>query len=81
MRTTVAADALGTGVRYGLGLMSRPLSCGGVAWGHGGAIPGYETFGGATEDGRTVSLSVTAFPGKGGASEHGDQAVDAVLCR
>ncbi|MFD7640525.1 serine hydrolase domain-containing protein [Kitasatospora sp. NPDC059795] len=81
MRATVPADALGAGVGYGLGLISRPLSCGGVAWGHGGAIPGYETSGGTTDDGRSVSISVTAFPGKDDTVQHEEQAVDAALCR
>ncbi|GAB3988899.1 hypothetical protein GCM10029978_112500 [Actinoallomurus acanthiterrae] len=31
MRTTVAAPELGPGARYGLGLSSTPLSCGGLA--------------------------------------------------
>ncbi|MGW4378293.1 serine hydrolase domain-containing protein [Kitasatospora sp. NPDC004531] len=81
MRTTVPADALGAGTRYGLGLISRPLSCGGLSWGHGGAIPGYETFGGTTDDGRTVSIAVTGFPNSVETTEHADRAVDAVLCR
>ncbi|MFD5462758.1 serine hydrolase domain-containing protein [Kitasatospora sp. NPDC127059] len=80
MRTTVPADELGPGTRYGLGLVSRPLSCGGLYWGHGGAIPGYETAGGATEDGRAVSIAVTLFP-NGAAEQHMDAAADAALCR
>ncbi|MDG3015148.1 hypothetical protein [Speluncibacter jeojiensis] len=52
MRTTVPMG--GTGAGYGLGLISRPLSCGGVYWGHGGDLPGYETRGGATDYGRAV---------------------------
>ncbi|MFJ8436955.1 serine hydrolase domain-containing protein [Kitasatospora sp. NPDC094019] len=80
MRTTVPAEAVGPGVRYGLGLVSRPLSCGGVAWGHGGTIPGYETAGGATEDGRAVNFAVTTIP-DGDTTKHVDQAVDAALCR
>ncbi|MER6394987.1 serine hydrolase domain-containing protein [Kitasatospora sp. NPDC001603] len=80
MRTTVAADAVAPGARYGLGLVSRPLSCGGVAWGHGGTIPGYDTAGGATDDGRAVSLAVTMIPG-GETGQHVEAAVDAALCR
>ncbi|WP_436969582.1 serine hydrolase domain-containing protein [Kitasatospora cineracea] len=80
MRTTVPADALGPGVRYGLGLIGRPLTCGGTAWGHGGAIPGYETFGGTTDDGRTASIAVTLFPGDENIGKHADQAVDEALC-
>ncbi|MBV6700372.1 serine hydrolase [Kitasatospora aureofaciens] len=80
MRTTVPADALGPGIRYGLGLESRPLSCGGVYWGHGGTIPGYRTRGGATEDGRAVDIAVTTVPA-GAAAQHLEAAVDAALCR
>lgn len=80
MRSTVPADPLGPGARYGLGLVSRPLSCGGVYWGHGGAIPGYETAGGATDDGRAVDLTVTTLPGSA-AAQHQAAAVDAALCR
>ncbi|MFF0726170.1 serine hydrolase domain-containing protein [Streptomyces sp. NPDC004134] len=48
------------GGRYGLGLVERPLSCGGSYWGHGGGEAGYITVNGATGDGRravTVSMS------------------------
>ncbi|MFD5560340.1 serine hydrolase domain-containing protein [Kitasatospora griseola] len=81
MRTTVPAEELGAGVRYGLGLVSRPLSCGGLSWGHGGAIPGYENAGGTTDDGRSVNITVTAFPGNDDTVAHLDQAVDEALCR
>ncbi|WP_202523436.1 MULTISPECIES: serine hydrolase domain-containing protein [Kitasatospora] len=80
MRSTVPAELLGPGVRYGLGLISRPLSCGGVAWGHGGALPGYETFGGTTDDGRAASIAVTGFPAGEEVGKHADQAVDEALC-
>ncbi|MFD7030079.1 serine hydrolase domain-containing protein [Streptomyces sp. NPDC059917] len=80
MRTTVAADEIGPGVRYGLGLVSRPLSCGGLAWGHGGTIPGYDTAGGATDDGRAVNFTVTTIP-DAATAKHVDEAVDAALCR
>ncbi|MFJ7243082.1 serine hydrolase domain-containing protein [Kitasatospora sp. NPDC098652] len=79
MRTTVPAEAFGPGVRYGLGLASRPLSCGGVAWGHGGTIPGYYTAGGATDDGRAVNFAVTLIPDDDTA-KHVGQAVDDALC-
>ncbi|MFB7473793.1 serine hydrolase domain-containing protein [Kitasatospora sp. NPDC056184] len=48
------------GARDGLGLFSRPLSCGGRYWGHEGGDAGWITASGATADGRrsvTVSLS------------------------
>jgi D-alanyl-D-alanine carboxypeptidase len=85
MRRTVDAPIL-PGWRYGLGLFSVPLSCGGVFWGHGGDIDGYETRGGATDDGRSVGLAVTALPGTfGNDAEQGVKAVmaatDTAFCR
>ena len=41
---------------------SFPLSCGGVAWGHGGDIPGYETRTKVTPDGRAATVAVTSLP-------------------
>ncbi|MFF8593043.1 serine hydrolase domain-containing protein [Streptomyces sp. NPDC015220] len=80
MRTTVPADEVGAGVRYGLGLLSRPLSCGGLAWGHGGTIPGYQTFGGTTDDGRAVNIAVTTMADDD-TGKHVEQAVNEALCR
>ncbi|MFB7180023.1 serine hydrolase domain-containing protein [Streptomyces sp. NPDC056257] len=79
MRTTVPIGNTGAG--YGLGLMSRPLSCGGVYWGHGGDIPGYESRGGVTDDGRAVSIAVTAIPADGAGTKHLESVVDTALCR
>jgi D-alanyl-D-alanine carboxypeptidase len=83
MQDTVEADPA-TGWRYGLGLASTPLSCGGVAWGHGGSIPGFETGGGVAPDGRSVTVAVTALPAAvadpEGAVARINAAVDAVLC-
>ncbi|GAB3745385.1 serine hydrolase domain-containing protein [Amycolatopsis oliviviridis] len=78
MRKTVDVSVF-PGAKYGLGLMSNPLSCGGVYWGHGGDIHGFETRGGATEDGRTVGLAVTAMPGTFGDAEKGSKAVMATV--
>ncbi|MGW1432845.1 serine hydrolase domain-containing protein [Streptomyces sp. NPDC002431] len=80
MRTTVPAEDRGPGVRYGLGLTSTPLSCGGVYWGHGGTALGYRTRGGVTEDGRAANVAVTTTP-TGAASRHVEAAVDTALCR
>ncbi|MGW7578061.1 serine hydrolase domain-containing protein [Streptomyces sp. NPDC054765] len=62
MRTTVKVNTpvWPAGTRYGLGVTSTPLSCGGLIWGHGGDIPGYHTLAGVTDDGRAVTLAVTA---------------------
>ncbi|WIX89966.1 serine hydrolase domain-containing protein [Amycolatopsis sp. DG1A-15b] len=84
MRKTVEAPVL-PGWRYGLGLFSVPLSCGGVYWGHGGDIHGFETRGGATDDGRSVGLAVTALPGTFGDPDQAARAVvaavDTAFCR
>ncbi|MFJ9697033.1 serine hydrolase domain-containing protein [Kitasatospora sp. NPDC101183] len=78
MRTTVPIGTSGAG--YGLGLISRLLSCGGVYWGHGGDIPGYETRGGATEDGRAVNVAVTTVPPDAAGTARVEAAVDAAFC-
>ncbi|MFF2194715.1 serine hydrolase domain-containing protein [Streptomyces sp. NPDC058157] len=79
MRTTVPVGDSGAG--YGLGLMSRPLSCGGVYWGHGGDITGFETRGGVGPDGRAVSIAVTTDPADYAVTERLEGLVDQVLCR
>ena len=64
MRQTVPVsekfEPLMPGARDGLGLFSRPLSCGGTYWGHEGGDSGWISAAGVTADGRgsvTVSLS------------------------
>ncbi|GAA5084498.1 D-alanyl-D-alanine carboxypeptidase [Thermocatellispora tengchongensis] len=56
MRRTVPVSAgyrkLLPGMRYGLGLMWFPLTCGGGYWTHWGDALGYSTRGGVTPDGR-----------------------------
>ncbi|MGW7440437.1 serine hydrolase domain-containing protein [Streptomyces sp. NPDC054849] len=79
MRTTVPIGDTGAG--YGLGIISRPLSCGGVHWGHGGDILGYETRGGVTDDGRAAHVTVTAIPADGAATRRLEKVVDTALCR
>nr|WP_184924337.1 serine hydrolase domain-containing protein [Kitasatospora gansuensis] len=79
MRTVVPIGDSGAG--YGLGIISRPLSCGGVYWGHGGDIAGFETRGGVTDDGRAVNVAVTAVPTDGTATDHLEKVVDTALCR
>lgn len=81
MRTTVPAPYFGPGARYGLGLVSKPLSCGGVYWGHGGSMTGYETRGGATADGRAANVAVTTQPPDKATMTHVDGVVDTALCR
>ncbi|HEX5300278.1 MAG TPA: serine hydrolase domain-containing protein [Streptosporangiaceae bacterium] len=49
------------GSRYGLGIFSIPLTCGGVYWSHEGDVPGYNTIGAVSSDGRTtVVLSLNS---------------------
>ncbi|MFF4641893.1 serine hydrolase domain-containing protein [Streptomyces sp. NPDC001389] len=79
MQTTVPIGDSGAG--YGLGLMRRPLSCGGVYWGHGGDITGFETRGGVGPDGRAVSVAVTTDPADYAVTERLEGLVDRVLCR
>ncbi|MFJ2739914.1 serine hydrolase domain-containing protein [Streptomyces sp. NPDC087440] len=65
MRTTVAVPAEAgypKGTRFGLGVASRPLSCGGLMWGHEGAYLGFATAPAATDDGRAATVAVTAYP-------------------
>lgn len=82
MRTTVpAGPPFASGARYGLGLVSTPLSCGGVYWGHGGSTTGYETRGGVTADGRAANVAVTIQPTAKATMQRVDRLVDAALCR
>ncbi len=81
MRTTVRAPYFGDGARYGLGIVSRPLSCGGRSWGHGGSFPGYETRGGVTEDGRAANVAVTMQPTAEATGKRLESVVDTALCR
>ena len=82
MRTTVPApdfDLSGTAT-YGLGLGTFTLSCGGVAWTHGGDAPGYVTRNGVTEDGRAATIVVTGNATTLAAAEDTEAALDTALC-
>lgn len=82
MRTTVPAGyPFASGARYGLGLVSTPLSCGGVYWGHGGSTTGYETRGGVTGDGRAANVAVTIQPTDEAVMKRVESVVDTALCR
>ncbi|MET9243924.1 serine hydrolase domain-containing protein [Nonomuraea sp. NPDC003709] len=80
MKHTMKAPGFPAGWEYGLGLMKMPLSCGGVTWGHGGDIDGYETRNGVTEDGRAATVAVTALPPDEEAHQHVIEAMDTALC-
>ncbi|MGW0841273.1 serine hydrolase domain-containing protein [Streptomyces sp. NPDC002787] len=65
MRRTVEADGdrLWPGARYGLGLISTPLSCGGTWWGHGGTVPGgHRALVAVGPDGRSVAVALNKVP-------------------
>lgn len=82
MKTLVDApdfDTTGT-ARYGLGLATFDLSCGGVAWNHGGNAPGYITRNAITDDGRVATVVVTGPAMSLPAAEHVEKAVDTALC-
>ncbi|MFF3243306.1 serine hydrolase domain-containing protein [Streptomyces sp. NPDC002870] len=82
MKTTVEApdlDTVGDG-RYGLGLATFKLSCGGFAWTHGGNAPGYTTRNAVTADGRAATVVVTALPTTLPAAQHVEAALDTALC-
>ncbi|MFD7862388.1 serine hydrolase domain-containing protein [Streptomyces sp. NPDC057682] len=79
MTTTVPAPALG--VRYGLGIGSIPLSCGGAYFGHPGELLGYRTWIGITPDGsRTAVVYATSEGGKDTQAAM-STLVDRELCR
>lgn len=80
MRDTVDAPGPLPNSRYGLGLQSTPLSCGGLSWGHGGNIFGYSTVNAATDDGRAVTVAATRLPTDVAEVEHLLTALDAALC-
>ncbi|MEU3274343.1 serine hydrolase domain-containing protein [Saccharomonospora sp. NPDC006951] len=76
MRETVPAG----NYDYGLGIGEIPLPCGGVAWGHSGNMPGYDTFSAATEDGRAAFV-VANGPMADGESADLIPAMESALCR
>ncbi|MEU3414872.1 serine hydrolase domain-containing protein [Streptomyces sp. NPDC006658] len=65
MRRTVDADPdrLWPGARYGLGLISSPLSCGSTWWGHAGTVPGgHRALVATGPGGRTVAVALNEVP-------------------
>jgi D-alanyl-D-alanine carboxypeptidase len=84
MRKTVPAprfDAAWPGVRYGLGLVFIPNSCGG-SWAHGGDIHGFKTRNGVSADGtRSVVVSINTdsmVPKAGVPDPTADVAIDLI---
>ncbi len=52
---------VGPGVAFGLGIGRKELSCGVMAWGHSGGVPGYMSQTLVTEDGRHASVVTNAL--------------------
>ncbi|GAA4719867.1 serine hydrolase domain-containing protein [Nocardioides conyzicola] len=82
MRRTVDAPDFepDPGWRYGLGLARHRLTCGPVAWGHGGDIQGFETRNLATDDGEWAVVTVTGLPSTLEMVADVDRAVERMLC-
>jgi D-alanyl-D-alanine carboxypeptidase len=83
MQKTVDAPGYDTvgGSRYGLGIATFNLSCGGFAWTHGGIAPGYVTSVGITSSGKAATIAVTSLIASEEPARHLDQALDTALCR
>jgi D-alanyl-D-alanine carboxypeptidase len=82
MQETVVAPGLPPNWRYGLGLVRIELSCGEIAWGHGGDIDGYETRDAITEDGKAATVVVTALPNREQSPQMlPDAVLDTALCQ
>ncbi|WP_329074160.1 serine hydrolase domain-containing protein [Streptomyces niveus] len=74
-------DVYPRGSRYGYGVASIPLSCGGAYWGHGGDLPGNSVAGGHATTGRgNVTVYTTTWAAEGDRLRHLQAAVDAALC-
>jgi D-alanyl-D-alanine carboxypeptidase len=74
----------GPGVRYGLGIHARQMSCG-TAWGHWGDLPGYHTAVLSTKNGSRVAIlaanTSAAWIYTHAAGRWLDQAAEAAFCR
>ncbi|MFI5933999.1 serine hydrolase domain-containing protein [Actinoplanes sp. NPDC051494] len=83
MKKTVDAPGFDTvgGSRYGLGLATFKLSCGGFAWTHGGVAPGYVTYVGIAPSGRAATIGVNSMITDVSAAQHLDRSLDTALCR
>jgi len=82
MQKAVVAPGLPPNWTYGLGLVRIELSCGEIAWGHGGDIDGYETRDAVTEDGKAATIVVTSLPSREQAPQMlPDAVLDTALCQ
>ncbi|MEV7983377.1 serine hydrolase domain-containing protein [Streptomyces sp. NPDC086519] len=83
MKRTVAADPdrLWPGARYGLGLISSSLSCGGVWWGHAGTVPGgHRALVAVGPGGHSVAVALNQVPDSLQAELDFQNLVDTSLC-
>ncbi|MFF6806429.1 serine hydrolase [Streptomyces sp. NPDC012616] len=83
MQRTVAADPdrLWPGARYGLGLISSPLPCGGLWWGHAGTVPGgHRALGAVGPGGRRVAVALNQVPPTEKAEDDFRAVVETALC-
>ncbi|MGO4424434.1 serine hydrolase, partial [Streptomyces sp. MCAF7] len=70
------------GLRYGLGLMRQPLSCGGYRWGHGGDLEGGTVRTAFSADGRrSVVISASGTTSDDERMLRAERAVQALLDR
>jgi D-alanyl-D-alanine carboxypeptidase len=77
MQTTVSMGPSASGWGYGLGILRLLPPCG-VAWGHTGGIPGYQTSTLNSKDGKR-QIVVLANLGENSISHRGNQALERVL--
>ncbi|WP_049578425.1 serine hydrolase domain-containing protein [Streptomyces sp. SBT349] len=80
--TDVGDDGYPQGSRYGYGVQSSPLSCGGAYWGHLGDLPGNSVASGHATGGRgSATVYITAhWSGSPDRAAHLQAAADAALC-
>ncbi|MEU6500461.1 serine hydrolase domain-containing protein [Streptomyces californicus] len=71
---------VGPGVAFGLGIGRKELSCGVMAWGHDGGVPGYMSQTLVTEDGRHASVVTNALFQVGMPAEQLHALLDTALC-
>ncbi|GAB3895534.1 serine hydrolase domain-containing protein [Kibdelosporangium lantanae] len=81
MRRTVPAPRIAEGARYGLGLASVPLPCGGEMWGHGGDIPGFATLAGVGPGGRGAAVVANIDPATPRTHQDMVATINVALCR
>ncbi|MGY2079085.1 serine hydrolase domain-containing protein [Modestobacter sp. SYSU DS0657] len=80
-QTVPAAGTVARGEEgYGLGLQTYTLSCGGVAWGHGGDLPGTHTRNAVTTDGRGAVVVITGDPTTEEQAIRLEETIDTAIC-